>query len=53
MIDPLHNYPPGMLPGDECDPDRSGGDRERELDERLWREEDARFWAFLDRITKE
>ena len=46
MIDWKHNYPPGMLPGDEdrAELERDGGDRERELDERLWREEDAKFW---------
>lgn len=40
------------------DPDRGGGHRERELDERLCREEDRRYldrryFAWLDRISKE
>lgn len=35
------------------DPDRGGGQRERELDERLCREEDRRYFAWLDRISKE
>lgn len=55
MIDPHTNLPPGTLASDisPAELERDGGDRERELDERLWREEDARYWAFLDRITKE
>lgn len=41
-----HTLAPGTLASDisPAEMERDGGDRERALDERLWREEDAAFW---------
>lgn len=46
MIDWQTNLPPGTLASDisPAELERDGGHLERELDERLWREEDAAFW---------